>query len=150
MRAFVAQLVERFHGKEKVSGSSPAVGTQTDETMMRKVSLHFKAFDASVLAQASHTLQHCSVQLHAMAPFQRWATAGLPTKRTLLTVLRSPHVHKKSREQFVMRTVSCRSTTPSTLSTLGLQRVHFAAAHVTWHGVQIKRTVEYTTTLWHV
>jgi len=27
----------------------------------------------------------------------------LPTKETLFTVLRSPHVNKKSREQFVMR-----------------------------------------------
>jgi small subunit ribosomal protein S10 len=28
----------------------------------------------------------------------------LPTKRTVITVLRSPHVDKKSREQFEMRT----------------------------------------------
>eukprot|EP00252_Welwitschia_mirabilis_P021648 TRINITY_DN55_c0_g2_i2.p1 TRINITY_DN55_c0_g2~~TRINITY_DN55_c0_g2_i2.p1 ORF type:complete len:181 (-),score=5.58 TRINITY_DN55_c0_g2_i2:66-608(-) len=28
---------------------------------------------------------------------------GLPTKRKVYTVLRSPHVHKKSREQFEMR-----------------------------------------------
>ena len=28
----------------------------------------------------------------------------LPTERTVFTVLRSPHVHKDSREQFEMRT----------------------------------------------
>ena len=30
----------------------------------------------------------------------------LPTKRSMVTVLRSPHVNKKSREQFEMRTHS--------------------------------------------
>ncbi len=30
----------------------------------------------------------------------------LPTKRSIVTVLRSPHVNKKSREQFEMRTHS--------------------------------------------
>ena len=41
----------------------------------------------------------------------RWARTGmsvpkrpLPTRKTVYTVLRSPHVDKKSREQFEMRT----------------------------------------------
>ena len=46
----------------------------------------------------------------------------LPTRRTLYTVLRSPHVDKKSREQFETRTLRQRSSeTPSLSSAVALK-----------------------------
>ena len=46
----------------------------------------------------------------------------LPTSRTIYTVLRSPHVDKKSREQFEMRThkrlIDIHDSTPQTVDAL--------------------------------
>jgi small subunit ribosomal protein S10 len=46
----------------------------------------------------------------------------LPTKRSLYTVLRSPHVNKKSREQFEMRVhkrlIDIHNSTPQTVDAL--------------------------------
>jgi len=65
-----------------------------------KIRIRLKAFDHDTLDQSSEkivqTAQRTGAQLSGPIP--------LPTKKEVFTVLRSPHVHKKSREQFEMRT----------------------------------------------
>ena len=68
--------------------------------MAGKIRIRLKAFDHAVIDQASadivRTAEKTGAQVSGPIP--------LPTKTQRWTVLRSPHVDKKSREQFEMRT----------------------------------------------
>ena len=59
-----------------------------------------EAYDHSVLDQSAQeivdTVKRTHSEVHGPIP--------LPTERSIYTVLRSPHVDKKSREQFEIRT----------------------------------------------
>ena len=66
----------------------------------QNIRIRLKAFDHRVLDQSTHeivdTARRTGAQVRGPIP--------LPTKLEMFTVLRSPHVNKKSREQFEMRT----------------------------------------------
>jgi small subunit ribosomal protein S10 len=68
--------------------------------MASKIRIRLKAFDHALIDQAAadivRTAEKTGAQVSGPIP--------LPTKRQLWTVLRSPHIDKKSREQFEMRT----------------------------------------------
>ena len=131
---------ERSHGKGKVSGSSPDVGTKKDDFMMHHLHITLKAFEPKVLYKVSHTLQNiCSDSF-----FQR---VGLPTLKKYITVLRSPHVHKKSREQFVMHQYKTMLRMKSDSAVLK-QRTLFACKHLPLSGVQMKQVIQYSSPLW--
>ena len=67
--------------------------------MAQKIRIRLKAFDPAVIDQTSadivRTAQKTGASVSGPIP--------LPTKRSVYTVLRSPHVDKKSREQFETR-----------------------------------------------
>ena len=66
----------------------------------QKIRIRLKGFDHEVVDQSSKlivdTAQKTGAKVSGPIP--------LPTERNLYTVIRSPHVHKDSREQFEMRT----------------------------------------------
>ncbi len=66
----------------------------------QNIRIRLKAFDHRVLDQSTHeivdTARRTGAQVRGPIP--------LPTKFEKFTVLRSPHVDKKSREQFEIRT----------------------------------------------
>ncbi|MCJ9429300.1 30S ribosomal protein S10 [Kordiimonas marina] len=66
----------------------------------QKIRIRLKAFDHRVLDQASSeiagTAKRTGALVHGPIP--------LPTRIEKFTVLRGPHIDKKSREQFEMRT----------------------------------------------
>ena len=68
--------------------------------MADKIRIRLKAFDPAVIDQTAaeivRTAQKTGASVRGPIP--------LPTRRQLYTVLRSPHVDKKSREQFEIRT----------------------------------------------
>ena len=68
--------------------------------MAGRIRIRLKAFDHAVIDQASadivRTAEKTGAQVSGPIP--------LPTKTQRWTVLRSPHVDKKSREQFEIRT----------------------------------------------
>ena len=68
--------------------------------MAGRIRIRLKAFDHAVIDQASadivRTAEKTGAQVSGPIP--------LPTKTQRWTVLRSPHVDKKSREQFEVRT----------------------------------------------
>jgi ribosomal protein S10 len=155
--------------------------------MMQHLHITLKAFEPGVLTQVCHTLDALCARaqkhmdrdgsdrvLHGSdrALHSHFTRSGLPTLKTHLTVLRSPHVHKKSREQFVMhqyktllrlkthgaKHVSSMSGTESARSFQHTQRLWrlacvkhatlFASKHLTFSGVQMKHTTQYASTLW--
>ena len=66
----------------------------------QNIRIRLKAFDHRVLDQSTHeivdTARRTGAQVRGPIP--------LPTRKEVFTVLRSPHVNKKSREQFEIRT----------------------------------------------
>jgi small subunit ribosomal protein S10 len=65
----------------------------------KKIRIKLKAYDHSILDQSAKDIVEVAKRTGAMVS----GPVPLPTKRTLFTVLRSPHVDKKSREQFELR-----------------------------------------------
>ena len=83
-----------------------------------KIKVRFKAYDDKLLDQTVgeivHTVRRTGAQIIGPIP--------LPTRINKYTVLRSPHVDKKSREQFEVRThkrlLYIMDTTPQTMDAL--------------------------------
>lgn len=65
----------------------------------KKIRIKLKAYDHRLLDQSARDI----VEVAKRTGAQVSGPVPLPTKRTLFTVLRSPHVDKKSREQFELR-----------------------------------------------
>jgi small subunit ribosomal protein S10 len=83
-----------------------------------KIRIRMKAYDHQVLDQSTKEIVDIAKRTgaHVSGPIP------LPTKISRYTVLRSPHVDKKSREQFEMRThnrlVDILEPTPQTVDAL--------------------------------
>ena len=66
----------------------------------QKIRIRLKAYDQRLLDRAAADIVETAKRTGARIV----GPIPLPTKREIYTVLRSPHVDKKSREQFEMRT----------------------------------------------
>ena len=66
----------------------------------RKIRIKLRAYDHRILDQSTAEIVESAKRTGAQVA----GPVPLPTKRELYTVLRSPHVDKKSREQFQMKT----------------------------------------------
>ena len=66
----------------------------------RKIRIKLKAYDHRILDQSTSEIVESARRTGADVV----GPVPLPTKREIYTVLRSPHVDKKSREQFQMKT----------------------------------------------
>ena len=86
--------------------------------MEQKIKVRFKAYDDKLLDQTVgeivHTVKRSGAEIVGPIP--------LPTRTSRFTVLRSPHVDKKSREQFETRShkrlLYILDTTPQTMDAL--------------------------------
>ncbi len=65
-----------------------------------KIRIRLKAYDNVVLDQSAEKIVDTAKRTGAKVS----GPIPLPTKREIVTILRSPHKHKDSREQFEMRT----------------------------------------------
>jgi len=68
----------------------------------QKIRIRLKGYDQRVLDRSTLDIVETAKRTGARVV----GPIPLPTKRELYTVLRSPHVNRKSREQFEMRTHS--------------------------------------------
>ncbi len=66
----------------------------------KKIRIRLKGYDQRVLDRSTADIVETAKRTGARVV----GPIPLPTKREIYTVLRSPHVDKKSREQFEMRT----------------------------------------------
>lgn len=67
---------------------------------VQKIRVRLRAFDAELIDQSAKSIVNAVTRAGARVS----GPVPLPTKIQKYTVLRSPHVNKKSREQFEMRT----------------------------------------------
>jgi len=63
---------------------------------MQKIRLKLKAYDHRLIDQSAQEIVDTAIRSGAKVS----GPIPLPTKKELYTILRSPHVNKKSREQF--------------------------------------------------
>ena len=75
---------------------STAKNTVTSE----KIRIRLKAYDHVVLEQSAQKIVDTAKKTGAKVS----GPIPLPTEKEVITILRSPHKHKDSREQFEMRT----------------------------------------------
>ena len=68
--------------------------------MAQKIRIRLKAYDHKLLDQSAREIAETAARTGARVA----GPIPLPTKINRYTVLRSPHVNKKSREQFEIRT----------------------------------------------
>ena len=84
-----------------------------------KIRIHLKAYDYRLLDQSVGEIVETAKRTGAKVV----GPIPLPTTKNKFTVLRSPHVDKKSREQFEMRThkrlLDIFDPTPQTIDELG-------------------------------
>lgn len=117
--------------------------------MMRCLHISLKAFEPSFLRKVSDSMYNVCTQLQSQKKTTFFFTlVGLPSLRKYFTVLRSPHVHKKSREQFIMQQHKAVLRMNVSLNPFFQSRVLFASKHMIWSGVQVKHVTQYSSTLW--
>jgi small subunit ribosomal protein S10 len=84
----------------------------------QKIRIRLKAYEHRILDQSADKIVETAKRTGASIS----GPIPLPTERTLYTVLRSPHKHKDSREQFEMRThkrlIDIVNPTPKTVDSL--------------------------------
>ncbi|MBI3091103.1 MAG: 30S ribosomal protein S10 [Candidatus Tectomicrobia bacterium] len=87
-------------------------------TEHQKIRIRLKAYDQRILDQSVGEIVDTAKRTGARVV----GPIPLPTRRNLYTVLRSPHVDKKSREQFEIRThkrlLDILEPTPNTVDAL--------------------------------
>ena len=74
--------------------------TKTSAAKSEKIRIRLKAYDHVVLEQSAEKIVDTAKKTGAKVS----GPIPLPTKKEIVTILRSPHKDKDSREQFEMRT----------------------------------------------
>jgi small subunit ribosomal protein S10 len=94
-------------------------------TTLNKTRITLKSFDHRALDQAVHSIKH-NLKANGMSP----AVVPMPTRMQKFTVIRSPHIDKKSREQFEIRTHKCIIDVPNPDPNFGeiLRRISLTSA----------------------
>lgn len=86
--------------------------------MEQKIRIKLKSFDPRLLDKSAKRVAMTARMTGAKVS----GPIPLPTKRTLITVIRSPHIDKRSREQFELRVhkrlIEIKDPTPDTIDKL--------------------------------
>jgi small subunit ribosomal protein S10 len=89
-----------------------------DTAPKQRIRIRLKAYDNKVIDQSAKQILDTATRTGAKVA----GPIPLPTDRNLHTVIKSPHVYKKGREQFEMRThkrlIDITEPTPKTVDSL--------------------------------
>ena len=100
------EKVAKATTKKATSKTTKSAKTERTEKVTKKtvqsekIRIRLKAYDNVVLDQSAEKIVDTAKRTGAKVS----GPIPLPTKREVVTILRSPHKHKDSREQFEMRT----------------------------------------------
>src|SRR3989344_4620005 len=89
----------------KAETSKPSVAIKKDPVkkadapVKQRIRIRLKAYDHKVIDQSAKQIIDTALRTGASIS----GPIPLPTKKTIYTVIKSPHIYKKSREQFEMR-----------------------------------------------
>jgi len=91
---------------------------KTDDAPKQRIRIRLKAYDNKVIDQSAKQILDTATRTGAKVA----GPIPLPTDRNVHTVIKSPHVYKKGREQFEMRThkrlIDITEPTPKTVDSL--------------------------------
>jgi small subunit ribosomal protein S10 len=109
---------------KKPAAKKPAAKTDAKKaeapavTGKQRIRIRLKAYDHKVIDQSAKQIIDTALRTGATVA----GPIPLPTKKTLYTVIKSPHVYKKGREQFEMRVhkrlIDVFEPTPKTIDSL--------------------------------
>ncbi len=115
--AVVAEAPKVEVKKPTVKKSVAKAAKPTASTSQR-IRIRLKAYDHKVIDQSAKQIVDTALRTGATIS----GPIPLPTKKTVYTVIKSPHVYKKSREQFEMRVhkrlIDISDPTPKTIDSL--------------------------------
>lgn len=110
--------------KAATKSAKPAVKSAAKKTDApavpgkQRIRIRLKAYDHKVIDQSAKQIIDTALRTGATVA----GPIPLPTKKTLYTVVKSPHVYKKGREQFEMRVhkrlIDVFEPTPKTIDSL--------------------------------
>lgn len=91
---------------------------KSKEPEKQRIRIRLKAYDSKVIDQSAKQILDTAIRTGAQVA----GPIPLPTEKKGFTVIRGPHVHKDSREQFEMRThkrlIDITEPTPKTIDAL--------------------------------
>jgi small subunit ribosomal protein S10 len=92
--------------------------TSADNNGKQRIRIRLKAYDHKVIDQSAKQIVETALRTGAKIA----GPIPLPTRRSTFTVVKSPHVYKKGREQFEMRVhkrlIDITDPTPKTIDSL--------------------------------
>src|ERR1700693_86454 len=96
----------------------PATVVKPAPEIKQRIRIRLKAYDHKVIDQSAKQIVETALRTGANIS----GPIPLPTKRSTYTVVKSPHVYKKGREQFEMRVhkrlIDISDPTPKTIDSL--------------------------------
>ncbi len=104
---------------DEPKAKKPAAGKKAaaDEPKQR-IRIRLKAYDHKIIDQSAKQIVETALRTGATIA----GPIPLPTRRTTFTVVKSPHIYKKGREQFEMRVhkrlIDISEPTPKTIDSL--------------------------------
>jgi len=94
------------------------MATTTPTEQKQRIRIRLKAYDSKVIDQSAKQILDTALRTGARVA----GPIPLPTDKKGFTVLKGPHIHKDSREQFEMRThkrlIDITEPTPKTIDSL--------------------------------
>ena len=91
---------------------------ETAAPVKQRIRIRLKAYDHKVIDQSAKQIVDTALRTGATIS----GPIPLPTKKTVYTVIKSPHIYKKGREQFEMRVhkrlIDISDPTPKTIDSL--------------------------------
>lgn len=97
---------------------APKVTVEPPASTSQRIRIRLKAYDHKVIDQSSKQIVDTALRTGATVA----GPIPLPTRKTVYTVVKSPHVYKKGREQFEMRVhkrlIDVLNPTPKTIDSL--------------------------------
>lgn len=107
--------------KKPVAKAADKTAAKTEKPTMstnQRIRIRLKAYDHKVIDQSTKQIVDTALRTGANIA----GPIPLPTKKTVYTVVKSPHVYKKGREQFEMRVhkrlIDVFDPTPKTIDSL--------------------------------
>lgn len=89
-----------------------------EKQVKQRIRIRLKAYDNKIIDESSKQIIETAERTGAVVI----GPVPLPTQRSLVTVIRSPHIDKNSREQFEMkvhkRLIDIQEPTPKTIDSL--------------------------------
>lgn len=111
-------MVNRHTANHTINHQLSTINYQSLNIMNQKIRIKLKSYDHNLVDKSAEKIVKAVKATNAVVS----GPIPLPTRKEIFTVLRSPHVNKKAREQFQLctykRLIDIHSSSPKTVDAL--------------------------------